>query len=257
MRDMFSGDEKGYSIPIVRITEKLDALLDKNDTEGAKRLLGYWENEAKQLNDKNGLAVIWNELAGLCRRAKEPQVALEVISKLLTLLKENKLDTSVSGATMILNCATTLKALGNPEEAMVLYDHVCEIYKKEQVNDDLLLAGLYNNMATALKDIREYERAENCYIFSIQCLMSHPERSDELAITAINMAHLLHECNPTDRRIERYVDIAWECLNNPALPRDGDYAFICTKCATAFGYFGYFLREEELNARAEAIFGNT
>ena len=36
--------------------------------------------------------------------------------------------------------------------------------------------------------------------------------------------------------------------------RDGYYAFVCEKCASVFGYFGYFVYEKELEKRARDIY---
>ena len=43
-------------------------------------------------------------------------------------------------------------------------------------------------------------------------------------------------------------------INTESLPRDGYYAFVCEKCAPVFGYYGYFLTEQELNRRAREIY---
>lgn len=57
-----------------------------------------------------------------------------------------------------------------------------------------------------------------------------------------------------ERQIEAYLDRALELLDAPSAPRDGYYAFVCEKCAPAFGYHGYFLAEADLMERAKAIY---
>ncbi len=57
-----------------------------------------------------------------------------------------------------------------------------------------------------------------------------------------------------DKTIEAYLDTALELLDSPSVPRDGYYAFVCEKCAPAFGYHGYFLAEADLRERAKAIY---
>ena len=49
------------TIPIVRIIDKIDAMFEKDDTQGVKRVLEYWEKEAKMLNDTRGLLEILSE----------------------------------------------------------------------------------------------------------------------------------------------------------------------------------------------------
>ena len=42
-------------VPISRVIEKLNELFSKNDLPAVGRLLQYWENEARILNDERGL----------------------------------------------------------------------------------------------------------------------------------------------------------------------------------------------------------
>ena len=57
-----------------------------------------------------------------------------------------------------------------------------------------------------------------------------------------------------EEQIGGYLDMALELLDTPSVPRDGYYAFVCEKCAPAFGYHGYFLAEADLAERAKAIY---
>ena len=43
----------------------------------------------------------------------------------------------------------------------------------------------------------------------------------------------------------------------PDTARDGNYAFVCEKCAPTFHYYGYFLWGAELEERARAIYERT
>ena len=54
--------------------------------------------------------------------------------------------------------------------------------------------------------------------------------------------------------VQEYMDLALELLDTPTLPRNGYYAFVCEKCAPAFGYYGYFMAEEDLKKRAKDIY---
>ena len=44
-----------------------------------------------------------------------------------------------------------------------------------------------------------------------------------------------------------------ELLENYTL-RDGYYAFVCEKCASVFGYYGFFMYEKELHERSRRIY---
>ena len=56
------------AVPVGRILEKLDAFLDRNDTESAKRHLLYWIEEAKAGHDARGQFTLTNEWMGLARK---------------------------------------------------------------------------------------------------------------------------------------------------------------------------------------------
>ena len=57
-----------------------------------------------------------------------------------------------------------------------------------------------------------------------------------------------------EEKIAGLLDQAQALLDTPSVPRDGYYAFVCEKCAPAFGYYGYFLAEQDLMKRAEEIY---
>ena len=83
----------------------------------------------------------------------------------------------------------------------------------------------------------------------------------EVAVSYVNLAHLVYdeaqskgeEC---DDEIEALLDKAYKHLDDASLTHDGNYAFVCSKCAPVFGFFGYFMQKEELENRAKQIYEN-
>ena len=55
-KDFYSPDKDAPSgrIPVMRIIEKLDGFLNRNDTESARAHLVYWKKEAYRLLQKSG-----------------------------------------------------------------------------------------------------------------------------------------------------------------------------------------------------------
>ena len=79
----------------------------------------------------------------------------------------------------------------------------------------------------------------------------------EQAITCLNMADAVEGelgAEAGENKIAGLLEKAEKLLDTPSLPRDGYYAFVCEKCAPSFSYYGYFLEEEELMKRAEAVY---
>ena len=71
--------EPSGTIPIMRIIEKIDDMFEKDDLQGAKRVLEYWEKEAKALNDAKGLLEVLSEQIGLYRKLGEKDKGLAAV----------------------------------------------------------------------------------------------------------------------------------------------------------------------------------
>lgn len=69
------------TIPIMRVIDKIDEMFEKDDLQGAKRVLEYWEQEAKALGDTKGLLEILSEQIGLYRKLGEKKRDLKQWTK--------------------------------------------------------------------------------------------------------------------------------------------------------------------------------
>lgn len=254
------------TIPILRVIDKVDALLAKDNVEEAGRVLEYWESEARALGDKNGLLEILSEEIGYYRSTGDKEKGLRAVDDALSLLDCIDTCNSVANATIYLNCATTMKAFGKVEESLQYYDKAKEVYERLLPSDDFRLAGFYNNYAAALSELKRYSEARGNYNKAIELLKSKGGYG-ELAVSYVNLAQTVYDevqtasesgikCDDVDidTEIENLLDLAYKCLDDENLPRDGHYASICRKCATAYGFFGYFLQKQELEERARIIY---
>ena len=116
---------------------------------------------------------------------------------------------------------------------------------------------LYNNTALALVDLKEYKKANELYMKALSVMEKVPRGELERAVTYLNMASAAEAekgLTESEEIISEFVNKAWELLNIHKEDRDGYYAFICEKCASVFGYYGYFLYERELSERAKRIY---
>lgn len=251
-------DKPSGTIPVPRILDKADALFDKNDYAAAGRLLENWQREAKALGDKRGELSMVSELMGFYRKINEKEKGLESVSRGIKLIDELNLRGTVSAATVYLNAATTMKAFGKAEEALPLYEETENVYLAHLAPDDARFGGLYNNYALALTDVKRFEEAERMYKKALDVMQKIEHGEADAAITYVNMAHLYETWKEeSEDLISACMDRARELLDTPSLPRNGYYAFVCSKCAPSFGYFGYFLDDGELKKRAEEIYERT
>lgn len=239
-----------------RILEKLDEYLNKNDYDSAERHLLYWHSEAEANSDYRTLLLMSNELMGLYRKLGKREKALEFAEKALAKIEELDICEQVGSATTYLNSATVFKAFGMADRSLPLFEKAREIYESNLKNDDDRLAGLYNNMALSLVDLRRFDEADSYYKKAISIMEKQEDGAPNIAITYLNMASAAEAEKGLEDGAEligEYLEAAKVLLEDHT-KRDGYYAFVCEKCASVFGYYGHFFYEKELKERAKDIY---
>ena len=244
-------------IPQRRIIEKLDDYMSRRDYPAAERHLLYWLEEAKLGGDRRGELMVRNELVGHYRKAGDRDKALSHGEAALALLRELDFGGTVSAGTTYTNVATACNAFGENNRALTLFEKAKEVYEATPRTEPSLLGGLYNNMALTYVSLGRYEEAFALYEKALNIMGGVADGALEQAITYLNMADATAAqkgMEEAEAEIDTLVDRAWELLNDPALPRNGYYAFVCEKCAPSFSYYGYFSAANELTWRAENIY---
>ena len=238
-----------------RILLKLDEYLNKNDYVSAERHLRYWLSEASANRDLRTELLVRNELMGLLRKLSRKSEAIECAESTLALIEKESISSQVGAATSFLNAATVYKAFGEAEKGMSLFYRAREIYERELDATDSRLGGLYNNMALALVDLSRFDEARELYRRAIEIMMANSGEL-EVAITYLNMASAAESelgLLEADETIAELLEKARELLEGES-ERDGYYAFVCEKCASVFGYYGWFFYNKELEERARTIY---
>lgn len=239
-----------------RILAKLDEFFGKNDYSGAEKHILYWLDEAVKYDNKRIRLLLQNELCGLYRKLQREQDALTAVSNVLALVKEMGIEQNIGAGTTYINCATVLKAFGKANEAVPLFEKALSVYKKELPETDKRFGGLYNNMALALVDLREFPKARALYEKAISVMEKAKDGMLEVAMTYLNIANLKEAesgLESAEKEIEALLHKASEILDAYE-NRNGYYAFVCEKCASVFGYYGHFAYEKELKERVAEIY---
>ncbi|MBR6119955.1 MAG: tetratricopeptide repeat protein [Oscillospiraceae bacterium] len=253
-------DGSARPVDLRRCFTRLDEYLNRNDYEAARRHLEYWKAEALANRDLRGLLSIENERMGLFRKLGDEAAAEAALASALELVEQTGLDGSVTAATTWLNAATVRKRFGRADEALPLYEKARVVYEAALPADDGRLGGLYNNMALALTDLGRYAEARTLYEKALTVMRTQPRGALELAITELNLANLAEAEQgllEAEAEIEARLDRARALLEEPSLPRDGYYAFVCEKCAPSFDYYGRFMDARELKERSEKIYAGS
>ena len=230
----------GRSLPVRERIAKLDALYNAGK-----------EHEAGLLLERS------SELMGHCRRGMEEEKGLQAVADGLAILREHRMGGTVSGATVMLNAATTMKCFGRAADSLPVFRHVARVYADNLAPEDYRFAGLYNNMALSYEDVGDYAAAERHFKLAMQAIGRCPHPENELAVTFCNLAELYDKQDPEDPRCAECMERAWENLNAEGLPRDGYHAFTVSKCIPSFDYFGFFLYAAQLRERVKEIYERT
>ncbi len=245
-------------IDVPRVIAKLDEHLGRNDYASAERHLKYWEAEAKQGNDLRGEFSLSEELMGLYRKLGRKEEAVSYAEKAVHYIDLADLKGTVGAATAMLNAATVYKAFGTPERGIPLFEEARRIYEQKLPAEDSRLAGLYNNFALALVDLKRFDEARELYQKALGIMLKTEGGEPEAAITFLNLASLAeaqYGLEKAEKEIEGHLEHAEFLLKKEGLRKDGNYAFVAEKCAPVFGYYGWFGVEAELKAESERIYG--
>ena len=247
----------GETLPVREVIERLDALYNSGREKEGGELLTRSREKAAALGDWRGELSMLSELMGYYRRDRQEDLALASVRDGMELVRAHHLGSTVSGATVLLNAATTLKAFGRAAESIPIFEHVSRVYTDNLDPTDYRFGGLYNNMGLSYADLDDFAHAERCFKLAMQCIARIPAPQNELAVTLCNLAELYDRRDPLDERAAACMEEAWEKLNDPALAHDGYHAFTISKCAPSFDYFGFFLYAAQLRERVKEIYERT
>ena len=244
-------------VDLRRCLGRLDEYLARKDYEAAARHLDYWKREAEAGRDWRGLVTIENERMGLFRRMGLRERALEAVRAAGEMIPHAGLEGTVTAATTDLNIGTVYKNFSEPNAALAHYLRARAVYERELPPEDPRLAGLYNNLALVFADLGRYGEARALYARAIDILQNTDRGALEEAVTELNLANLAEAEQgllKAEEEIEQRLDRAEHLLENSNLEHNGDYAFVCEKCAPVFDYYGRFAYAAELKERAKRIY---
>ncbi len=236
-------------IPVDRVIEKLDSYLESKELDRAYSHLKYWLDEAVNGQDEAGELTILGELMGFCRKNNRMDEAVGYAETAIAKVQKNGFSETITGATAILNAGTVYRAYGDSIKSAALYSRAAEIYKDNLNEDDERLGGLYNNFASALTELGEYDKALEKYNKALGIMSRRGDSKLECAITLLNMADLYERKDGfegAEKTIDDFLDKAFSILTDESIERNGYFEFVLDKCIPAYDHYGQFLRSTEL-----------
>lgn len=245
-----------HPIPRQRIAGRLDRYMARRDYAGAERHLLYWMREAELSGDRWGMLFLCGELVGFYRKTGNREKALLRGEQALALLDELRYAGTATAGTTLINVATAYSAFGENERALTLFAQARDTLESLPEVSPRLLASLYNNMSAALQAAGRLAEASALYEKALAVLAELPGTLLEQAVTLLNLADSTEAGlgpEAAEGRVAELLERAWTLLNDTGIPRDGDYAFVCEKCAPGFLAHGWFAAAEELRNAAQAV----
>lgn len=242
-------------IPIDRVISRLDEYLENGDLDRAYSHLLYWLEEAKTGSDNMGELSVLSELMGFCRKNGRKDEAIKYASEGVAKVDRYDLSDTVVGATTILNAGTVYRTFEDNEKSSTLYKRVEELYLKILEPSDSRLGGLYNNYASALTELGDFDSALEKYEKALEIMGKQANGKLECAITYLNMADLFAKkdgIEESEKKIDVLLDKAYELLTDDSIEKDGYFVFVLDKCIPAYDCYGQFLRSEDLRTRLNA-----
>lgn len=238
-------------VRIDRVLERLDSYLASKEYGKAEDHLKYWLSDAEGTGDKYAYLTIVNELMGFYRRGGNEDEALRYAALgVERYASDGDISGTVFYATTCLNAATVFNAFGMPEKALDLYRKCLSVYSEKLEPDDLKFAGLYNNMGLAEAASGNVPGARE--LFEKAVALQEPYGNSTALDRAVTLLNICDICD-SDDEIDPLIEKAYALINDPEVPRDAYYAFVCEKCAPVFGGYGYFIYKNKLTEETEKI----
>ena len=97
------------ALDVPQVIQELDALYEQGRESEAERFLEEKREKAALAGDWRGELSMLSELMGQYRRSKNEEKGLMAVEDGLRLIREHNMGQTLSGATVMLNAATTMK----------------------------------------------------------------------------------------------------------------------------------------------------
>lgn len=173
---------------INEIFKRIDELFDENRAKEAERFMIDCLKEAEEKSNASLCLQLLNELIGYYRQTSEADRLKDVIGKTLSLTERMDIQGSVPYGTTVLNVANAYRAMGDWEHSLQYYHITKEIYDRNLPENDMRMAGLYNNLSLLYQELQDYEKAEGCLIRALD-IVKQQNAGFETAVTYANLAN--------------------------------------------------------------------
>ena len=172
--------------------DEIERLFEENRAKDAEAFMLHALQEAKEEGEDFFALQMLNELIGYYRQTSEKEQLLQVMQEALEVAENLDLPHTKEGkipyATTVLNVANGYRSIGDLNHSEQYYRVVQDIYKECLDQNDMLVAGLYNNMSLLYQEHRDYEKAMSYQLQALDIVKANGA-GFELAVTYANLAN--------------------------------------------------------------------
>ncbi|MCI8991602.1 MAG: tetratricopeptide repeat protein [Eubacterium sp.] len=225
---------------------------NRNDLEGAESCTDRWLQAAREQENWQMELTVLNEQIGFFRKTGKVKRGTETIRRAFWIIEQYGIDSTEAAATTWLNGATAYRAFGEYGKAEKYFKKTLAFYETHLKEKEYHLASLYNNLALLKTDQKKYTEAEAYMEKALGLIKTDPKSQAEAATTCMSMAYMYRSMDlpvtEKQNKICKYLDRAWELLENQKELPDSYYAYVCKNGAGMFRLFG---REEQADRMQE------
>lgn len=189
---------------IEEITGKLDKLFEQGKGPEAQKLLEDSIRQAVEEQDDAALLTLLNEMIGYTRETSQVESSYQYADAALKLMDRMELKGSIAYATTLLNIANAYRAGGRLEDSLARYEEVLILYNQQTDVDDMLYAGLYNNMSLLYQEMGNFKKAQENLFMALVIVSGKEDAYFEEAVTCANLATTCLALNEDDKAAEYF-----------------------------------------------------
>lgn len=191
---------------------QIEECFANNQVDKAHKILVDGLNEARITRDFVFELQMLNELIGFYRQISDKENLLSCITEAVKLCENEEIrnirDYRIGIATTYLNAATGFRSIGELNTAKEYYDKVLFIYNDELDSNDMLFAGLYNNISLLFEETKEYDAAAD-YLNKALNIALYNNEQFEIAVTYANLSNVYIKLN----KLELAKEYAYEAIS--------------------------------------------
>ena len=187
MQRRFRRKTERKTVDIQNILAQVDALFEADRGKDAEQLMQQSVAEAEKEQDEGAKLQLLNELIGYYRETSQREMVDKTVAQAIAQAEHMGLDGTIPHATTLLNAATAYRACGRLEESVGFYRQVQDIYDRLLGPDDMLMAGLKNNISLLYQEMGDYRAAKERLLEAL-AIAEKNNAGYETAVTYANLA---------------------------------------------------------------------